>query len=44
MELIRGANTQFYNEYFTLRVVKDTGIRHKPEPIPAPQTAAISAT
>lgn len=36
MELIRATNTQFYNEYFALRVVKDTGIRHRPEPAPAP--------
>ena len=42
MELIRASNTQFYNEYFALRVVKYTGIRHKPEPTPAPaaQTTA----
>ncbi|MGD1046586.1 MAG: hypothetical protein ABR936_14865, partial [Bacteroidota bacterium] len=36
MELIRATKTQFYNEYFTLRVVKDTGVRHRPEPVPAP--------
>jgi hypothetical protein len=37
MELIRASNAQFYNEYFALRVVKDTGVRHnKPEPAPAP--------
>ena len=34
MELIRATKTQFYNEYFTLRVVKDTGVRHKPETPP----------
>jgi hypothetical protein len=36
MELIRGTNTQFYNGYFALRVVKDTGVRHKPQVQPAP--------
>ena len=35
MELIRTKYSRFYNEYFGLRVVKDTGIRHKPEPAPA---------
>ena len=28
MELIRANKTQFYNEYFALRVVKDTGDLH----------------
>jgi len=40
MELIRATNTQFYNEYFTLRVVKDTGVRHKPEPPQPPNPSA----
>jgi hypothetical protein len=40
MELIRATKTQFYNQYFTLRVVKDTGIRHKPEAQPA-ATASV---
>lgn len=44
MELIRATKTQFYNEYFTLRVVKDTGVRHKPEPEPAQAAAATPAT
>jgi hypothetical protein len=39
MELIRASNTEFYNKYFALRVVKDTGIRHRPEAVPAPGTA-----
>jgi hypothetical protein len=34
MELIRATKTRFYNEYFTLRVVKETGVRHKPETPP----------
>jgi hypothetical protein len=29
MELVRGSNTQFYNEYFAARVIKDLGIRHR---------------
>ena len=42
MELIRSSNTQFYNEYFALRVVKDTGVRHKTEPTPAPAATEAS--
>ena len=41
MELIRASNTQFYNEYFALRVVKDTGVRHRPEPEPAPAATPV---
>jgi hypothetical protein len=41
MELVCATNTQFYYEYFTLQVVKDTGIRHRQGPVPAPQTAAV---
>jgi hypothetical protein len=29
MELIRGAEREFYNKYFSARVVKDIGIRHR---------------
>ena len=29
MEMIRGAQTQFYNEYFAARVIKDLGLRHR---------------
>jgi hypothetical protein len=41
LELIRACKTQFYNEYFALRLIKDTEIRHweeasKPKPTPAP--------
>lgn len=43
MELIRGTNTQFYNGYFALRVVKDTGVRHRPEQTPAPAPAMATA-
>jgi hypothetical protein len=44
MQLIRTSNPQFYNEYFTLRVVKDTGIRHeKAAPAPAPATQPAPA-
>ena len=39
MELIRASETQFYNEYFALRVIKDTGVRHRPEQTPVPETA-----
>ena len=41
MELIRASKTQFYNEYFALRVVKDTGVRHRPEQIPSPAPAPV---
>jgi hypothetical protein len=30
MELVRGSQTQFYNEYFAARVIKDLGTRHRP--------------
>jgi hypothetical protein len=29
MELIRPAETEFYNKYFTARIIKDTGVRHR---------------
>jgi hypothetical protein len=41
MELIRASKTQFYNEYFALRLIKDTGVRHRPEPIPSPAPAPV---
>lgn len=31
MELVRTKASQFYNEYFAARVIKDVGIRHRPE-------------
>ncbi|MFA5834357.1 MAG: hypothetical protein WDA22_12850 [Bacteroidota bacterium] len=43
MELLRTKESEFYNKYFTARVIKDTGIRHKTngEPInPATPTVA----
>lgn len=36
MEAIRANKTQLYNEYFSLRVIKDMGIRHRPEQVPSP--------
>ncbi|MBI3365892.1 MAG: hypothetical protein HY033_13420 [Ignavibacteriae bacterium] len=37
METVRDANNDFYNTYFSARVIKDTGIRHKKaEPAPPP--------
>jgi hypothetical protein len=30
MELVRGSQTQFYNEYFAAMVIKDLGTRHRP--------------
>ena len=30
MELVRGSQRQFYNEYFAARVIKDLGTRHRP--------------
>ena len=30
MELVRGSQTQFYNEYFAARVIKHLGTRHRP--------------
>jgi hypothetical protein len=30
MELLRPTETEFYNSYFAARVVKETGVRHKP--------------
>jgi hypothetical protein len=30
IELVRGSETQFYNEYFAARVIKDLGTRHRP--------------
>jgi hypothetical protein len=41
MELIRGSNTELYNDYFSARVIKDLGIRHKPETAPAPVTVTV---
>jgi len=32
MELLRGSQTQFYNEYFAARVIKDLGARHRAAP------------
>jgi hypothetical protein len=37
MELVRGSQTQFYNEYFAARVIKDLGVRHRPAQATAPQ-------
>ena len=39
MELLRTTQSEFYNKYFTARVIKDTGVRHKTngEPI-VPET------
>jgi hypothetical protein len=39
MELLRGSQTELYNEYFSARVIKDLGIRHRPEQATAPATA-----
>ncbi len=36
MQLLRGKAPQFLNEYFASRVIKDVGIRHRPEPTTAP--------
>ena len=39
MELLRPTETELYNKYFSARVVKDTGVRHKANgetPAPAP--------
>ena len=36
MELLREAYTEFYNEYFAARVIRDLGIVHEPEPTPPP--------
>ena len=40
MEMLRSTETEFYNKYFAARVVKDTGVRHKPTngttPVPEP--------
>lgn len=30
MEILRPTETEFYNKYFAARVVKDTGVRHRP--------------
>jgi hypothetical protein len=38
MELLRETFTEFYNEYFAARVIKDLGIVHEPEPPPTPPT------
>ncbi len=35
MQLLRAKATQFFNEYFAARVIKDVGIRHRPEAPPA---------
>jgi len=35
IELVRRSNTQFYNEYFAARVIKDLGTRHRPPQEPA---------
>ena len=43
MELLRSADTEFYNKYFAARVIKDIGVRHKAN-APAPPTTAASAT
>ncbi len=31
IEMLKGTETQFYNEYFAARVTKDVGLRHKPD-------------
>ncbi|MDD8018847.1 MAG: hypothetical protein PHP42_10780 [Bacteroidota bacterium] len=40
MEMLRANETEFYNMYFSVRVVKDTGARHRTngDPVPAPAT------
>jgi hypothetical protein len=40
MELVRGSQTQFYNEYFAARVIKDLGTRHRPARVTASQPGA----
>ncbi len=44
-ELVRPTDTELYNKYFSARVVKDMGLRHRPmstppAPIPAPAPAS----
>lgn len=40
MEMLRPTETELYNKYFAARVVKDTGVRHRPvngtTPVPEP--------
>ena len=43
MELLRAADTEFYNTYFAARVIKDIGVRHKATP-PAPPAPAPATT
>jgi hypothetical protein len=39
IETLRVSNTDFYNEYFAARVIKDIGVRHEPvTPTPPPPT------
>lgn len=38
MELLREEYTEFCNEYFAARVIRDLGIAHEPEPAPTPPT------
>jgi hypothetical protein len=40
MELVRGSQTQFYNEYFAARVIKDLGVRHRPVQVTASKPGA----
>jgi len=40
MELVRGSETQFYNEYFAARVIKDLGTRHRPTQPPGSKPGA----
>ena len=42
MELLRPTETELYNKYFSARVVKDTGIRHRApvETVPVPEGAS----
>jgi hypothetical protein len=40
MELMRPTNTELYNKYFSARVVKDMGMRHRPNATPPPPVPA----
>jgi hypothetical protein len=40
MEPVRGSETQFYNEYFAARVIKDLGTRHRPTQPPGSKPGA----
>lgn len=42
IEVIKSTETQFYNEYFAARVIKDLGVRHKGNgDTPAPQPPVV---